>query len=280
VAARRRGDAGQHAQSLGLILTSAANPADGASPEAIRELARLIAGARRGVAFTGAGISTESGIPDFRSPGGLWTKNRPIPFDLFVASPEARAEAWRRKFTMDDHYRGAAPNRGHRALAALVAAGHIRTVVTQNIDDLHRVSGIPPEQIVELHGNGTYAVCIACGRRHELAGIRAAFESSGSPPACVACKAPVKSATVSFGQPMPRDAMARAKAAALEADLFLVLGSSLVVLPAADLPVLARHHGARLVIINREPTELDAIADLVIHGELGEILGELAVWSS
>ena len=236
------------------------------------DLARMVRGARRGVAFTGAGISTESGIPDFRSPGGLWASNMPIPFADFLAFEDARSEAWRRKFTMDDHYRGAAPNRGHQALARLVAAGNVATVVTQNIDGLHAASGIPDDRMVELHGNGTYARCLDCGRRHELAWVRPRFEATGRPPTCESCGGIVKSATISFGQPMPADAMRRAQAAAEEADVFLALGSSLVVYPAAAFPVIAKRAGASLVIVNREPTELDPYADLVIHADLGDVL--------
>lgn len=234
-------------------------------------LARLIGEARSAVAFTGAGISTGSGIPDFRSPGGLWSKNRPIAFGAFVGSPAMRREAWRRKFTMDDATRGAAPNAAHRAVARLVADGVVACVVTQNIDGLHEASGVPAEKLIELHGNGTYAACLDCRARHELADIRPAFEASGEPPSCRICGGLVKSATISFGQAMPVEAMARAEAAAQAADLFLVLGSSLVVYPAAALPVMAKRAGAALVIANREPTGLDPHADLVLRDDLVEL---------
>lgn len=229
------------------------------------------------VAFTGAGISTESGVPDFRTPGSPWMVNKPIPFEAFVKSREARIEAWRRKFAMDDHYADAAPNIGHRALARLVAEGRAPAIVTQNIDGLHQASGVPEDQVIELHGNGTYATCLACGWRHELAAIRPVFEATGAPPDCMICAGPVKSATVSFGQAMPRDKMSAAQQLALEAELFLVVGSSLVVYPAATLPIIAKKQGARLVIVNREPTELDAIADLVVRAEIGTVLARLAV---
>lgn len=187
-----------------------------------------------------------------------------------------RAEAWRRKFAMDDHYAGAAPNAGHRALARLVGQGRSPAIITQNIDGLHQASGVPDAQVIELHGNGTYATCLGCGRRHELAEIRPAFEATGEPPDCAACGGPVKSATISFGQAMPQDKMIRAQQLALEAELFLVLGSSLVVYPAATLPVIAKRREATLIIVNREPTELDAIADLVVRAEIGAALGPLA----
>ncbi len=244
--------------------------------DAIETLHAMLDAAGSIVAFTGAGISTESGVPDFRSAGSPWMVNKPIPFEAFVRSREVRAEAWRRKFAMDDHYAGAAPNAGHRALARLVGQGRAPAIITQNIDGLHQASGVPDDRVIELHGNGTYATCLACGRRHELAEIRPAFEATGEPPDCAACGGPVKSATISFGQAMPQDKMIRAQQLALEAELFLVLGSSLVVYPAATLPVIAKRREATLIIVNREPTELDAIADLVVRAEIGAALGPLA----
>lgn len=244
--------------------------------DAIETLHAMLDAAGSIVAFTGAGISTESGVPDFRSAGSPWMVNKPIPFEAFVKSREARAEAWRRKFAMDDHYAGAAPNAGHRALARLVGQGRAPAIITQNIDGLHQASGVPDDRVIELHGNGTYATCLGCGRRHELAEIRPAFEATGEPPDCAACGGPVKSATISFGQAMPQDKMIRAQQLALEAELFLVVGSSLVVYPAATLPVIAKRQEATLVIVNREPTELDAIADLVVRAEIGAALGPLA----
>ncbi len=244
--------------------------------DAIETLHAMLDRAGSIVAFTGAGISTESGVPDFRSAGSPWMVNKPIPFEAFVKSREARAEAWRRKFAMDDHYAGAAPNAGHRALARLVGQGRAPAIITQNIDGLHQASGVPDDRVIELHGNGTYATCLGCGRRHELAEIRPAFEATGEPPDCAACGGPVKSATISFGQAMPQDKMIRAQQLALEAELFLVIGSSLVVYPAATLPVIAKRQEATLIIVNREPTELDAIADLVVRAEIGAALGPLA----
>jgi NAD-dependent deacetylase len=238
----------------------------------IDELKALVADAESVVGFTGAGISTESGVPDFRSPNSPWMRNKPIPFDAFLQSEEARREAWRRKFTMDDLYRDARPSRGHLALASLVAQGKMAAVITQNIDGLHHASGIAAERVIELHGNGTYATCLSCGRRHELDAIRERFETHGVAPTCDSCGGIVKAATISFGQAMPERAMHRAQELALACDLFLVAGSSLVVYPAAALPALAKESGATLIIINREPTPLDVVADLVIRAEIGTVL--------
>jgi NAD-dependent deacetylase len=177
---------------------------------------------------------------------------------------------------MDDLYRDARPTRGHLGIATLVASGRMPAVITQNIDGLHQASGLADDQVIELHGNGTYAACLTCRRRHELADIRPRFEATGEPPLCAACGGIVKSATISFGQAMPEGRMRTALELALASDLFLVLGSSLVVHPAAALPSLAKENGARLVIINREPTPLDGEADLVIGGEIGPILSKIA----
>ena len=239
----------------------------------VEALGNLIAEAARIVPFTGAGISTECGIPDFRSPGGLWTRNRPIAFDEFVASPEARDESWRRRFAMEPVFAAAKPGRGHRALASLYKAGKIPAIITQNIDNLHQVSGFKADDVVELHGNTTYARCIGCGKAYDLAWVKARFEASGSAPDCTVCDDPVKTATISFGQSMPDDAMRRATELAQHCDLLLAIGSSLVVWPAAGFPLMAKNCGAKLVIINNEPTEQDDAADLVIRQDIGETLG-------
>jgi NAD-dependent deacetylase len=240
---------------------------------AIENLSALIADAKHVVACTGAGISTECGIPDFRSPGGLWTQNRPIPFDEFLASRDARNEAWRRKFVLEEKFQMARPGRGHRALARLSATGKLAAIITQNIDNLHQLSGVPDRQIVELHGNGSYATCLDCAERYELDWVKERFTASGGiAPDCAACSGPVKSATISFGQAMPGQQMRLAERATLSADLFLVIGSSLVVWPAAGFPVMAKRNGARFVIINRESTDQDRFADLVVHDDIGDTL--------
>jgi len=236
------------------------------------DLARLIADARRVVVFTGAGISTESGIPDFRSPGGVWSRMKPIYFQEFVGDPAKRREAWERTFAGRAGWTGRAPNAGHYAVARLVAEGKASAVITQNVDNLHQDSGVPLEKVIELHGNASYAKCLECGERHDLAELRESFLKAGEIPYCRVCGGLVKTATISFGQPMPEEPMARAEAETLSCDLFLVLGSSLVVYPAAGFPLLAKRNGARLAIVNREPTELDGFADLVLHDEIGPVM--------
>ncbi len=240
--------------------------------EGVARLGDMIAEASVIVPFTGAGISTECGIPDFRSPGGLWTQNRPIPYEEFVASQQARNESWRRRFAMEPIFAAAKPGRGHRALASLYRAGKVPAVITQNIDNLHQRSGFAPDHVIELHGNTTYARCVGCGRTYDLAWVKERFNASGAPD-CVDCSDPVKTATISFGQAMPEDAMDRATELARSCDLFIAIGSSLVVWPAAGFPIMAKNSGARLVIINREPTDQDDIADLVIRHDIGETLG-------
>jgi NAD-dependent deacetylase len=235
----------------------------------IDALRRMISEASRIVAFTGAGISTESGIPDFRSPGGIWPRYRPIEFSDFLASEDFRRESWRRKFATEETVRKATPNAGHRALARLHDWGKLHALVTQNIDGLHQASGIPDDRIIELHGNGTYASCLQCRRRYELEWVREIFSQNERLPVCGACGGMIKTATISFGQAMPEDAMARAREATMAADLFIVLGSSLVVYPAAGFPIMAKQKGARLVIVNRDPTDQDEIADLVVNAEIG-----------
>jgi len=244
--------------------------------EDIQQLARLIDEASRVVVFTGAGISTESGIPDFRSPNGIWSQTTPIYFDEYVASADARIEAWRRKFEIDRDMIGAEPNRGHRAVAKLVRTGKVSAVITQNIDGLHQESGVPDDRMIELHGNGTYATCLSCAARYGLEPIRAAFEADNTLPVCDDCGGIVKTATISFGQAMPEGPMDRAREETLACDLFLAVGSSLVVYPAAGFPAMAKQNDAGLVIVNRDPTDLDRIADLVLNREIGPTLGEAA----
>jgi len=246
-----------------------------AARRAADALAAAFAAAERAVVFTGAGISTESGIPDFRSPGGIWSTMKPILYQEFLDSEEVRLEDWRRRFRMAASFAAVAPNAGHRAIARLVRDGPVATVVTQNIDRLHQRAGVPHERVVELHGHGTGAACLDCGAETALADAEAAIAATGRAPRCGACGGLVKGAIVSFGQPMPPAAMLRAGEASRDCDLFVVVGSSLVVQPAAGFPLIARRSGARLVILDRAATALDAEADLVLRGPIGEILGPL-----
>ena len=236
-------------------------------------LRAVIDAARRVVFFTGAGISTESGIPDFRSPGtGLWTKIKPIQFQDFVASDAVRQESWRRRFTGDRAMENAKPNKGHDAIAKLIRDGKATAVITQNVDNLHQDSGIGADRVIELHGNASYAKCLDCDTRFEMAHLEQQFTGTGRVAPCGSCGGIVKSATISFGQSMPEREMRRAQEETVNCDLFIVVGSSLVVYPAAGFPELAKQLGAKLVIVNREPTPLDDIADLVVHREIGPAL--------
>jgi NAD-dependent deacetylase len=240
----------------------------------VERLGEMIASARRIVPFTGAGISTECGIPDFRSPGGIWTKHRPIPYDEFLSSQEARNESWKRRFAMQDTFGAAKPGRGHRALAALYRAGKVPGVITQNIDNLHQNSGVAANDVIELHGNTTFARCIGCGKRFEIEWVREKFDAEGGiAPSCPACDDPIKTATISFGESMPEIPMQRATELSQDCDLMLVIGSSLVVWPAAGFPLLAKRCGAKFAIINIQPTDQDDQADLVIRFDIGETLG-------
>jgi NAD-dependent deacetylase len=247
---------------------------DETGTSALRELLQQ---SRRALVFTGAGISTESGIPDFRSPGGIWSRMQPIYFQEFIASEDKRREAWGRRFDNRDGWVGAQPNRGHYAVAQWIAAGKASAVITQNVDNLHQVSGVPEDKVIELHGNATYARCLGCSVRIELADIEREFQASGTVGPCRACGGIVKSATISFGQPMPLLPMQRAHEETMACDLFIVLGSSLSVFPAADFPLRAKQNGARLVIVNRDPTAMDELADLVIHAAIGATLSGLQV---
>ncbi|MDX1734016.1 MAG: Sir2 family NAD-dependent protein deacetylase [Halioglobus sp.] len=229
----------------------------------------LLAASRRAVVFTGAGISTESGIPDFRGPSGLWKKMKPIEFQDFMASEDVRQDSWRQRFEHGSGLLEARPNKGHAAVAILVERGPVSAVITQNVDNLHQESGVPPNRVIELHGNATYARCLACGVRVEMAELEREFREAGRVGPCAQCGGIVKSATISFGQAMPEEPMRRAEQETLACDLFVVLGSSLTVYPAAGFPALARRNGAELVIVNEQPTDLDALASLVISAGIG-----------
>jgi len=209
--------------------------------------------------------------------GRVWSQIKPILFQDFVADPERRVEAWRPHLFRPGRLGRPATNDGHRAVRTLWDQGKLACVITQNVDNLHQASGLPDEAVIELHGNAGYATCLSCGLRHEIEDLRPGFEATETPPSCRDCGGVVKVATISFGQSMPAEPMRRAEAAARDCDLFLVLGSSLVVYPAATIPLLARRHGARLAILNREPTDLDHSADLVLNDEIGPCLREIVL---
>jgi NAD-dependent deacetylase len=234
-----------------------------------------IAASRRIVGFTGAGISTESGIPDFRSPGGVWSRNRTVYFQEFMSRREERIEYWRQKVEGWPEMRVARPNAGHRAFAALEKMGKLRCLITQNIDGLHQAAGNSPEMVVELHGTSVEAMCLSCGDRIPMDEAVARVQAGDLAPECRHCGGYLKPATISFGQPMPEREMRRATAAAADCEVFLAVGSSLVVQPAAGFPLLAKQRGARLIIINRDPTPLDELADLVLREEIGQALPAL-----
>jgi NAD-dependent deacetylase len=233
----------------------------------IEQLADLIGHARAGIAFTGAGISTESGIPDFRSPGGVWSKQSPVYYDDFLRSRSERIRYWKMRQEMYHDFADAKPNEGHDAIAQLETSGHITAVITQNIDGLHQDGG--SRRVIELHGTTRAVVCVGCSKEWPPAKIIAQVEAGDEAPECDECGGPLKSKTISFGQAMPEEAMREAHQLATEADLCLAIGSSLVVEPAASIPRVAKHAGAALVILNKTETPLDTIADLVIHEPIG-----------
>ena len=235
-------------------------------------LATLIRERQPCVVLTGAGVSTESGIPDFRGPNGIWKQIKPIHFREFLSSPELRQEAWRRRFSNADGWVGAKPNAGHLAVAQLVQMSKVASVITQNVDNLHQESGVPAERVIELHGNSTYAKCLDCQVRVELVELETEFKTTGNVSPCKRCGGVIKTATISFGQGMPAREMQQAEEAAMQCDLMLVLGSSLTVFPAADIPIHAKQNGAALAIVNAEPTPLDRYADLVIQAGIGAVM--------
>jgi NAD-dependent deacetylase len=243
--------------------------------DALDRAGGLLVGARRIVVFTGAGVSTDSGIPDFRSPGGIWTRYDPrqLGFRRYVTDPAARRLAWRLRREL--HQLEARPNAAHLACARLAEAGRLAGVITQNVDGLHTDAGLPAELVCEVHGTGRQFVCLACGDRGPMADAVARVEAGEEDPDCLACGGIIKAATVSFGQGIPADVWARAEALTAACDAFVVVGSSLVVQPAAGLPRRASRLGAKLVIVNREPTPLDDLADAVLHGEAGTLLPAL-----
>ena len=241
--------------------------------DSISRLAAMIREAKKAIAFTGAGISTESGIDDFRSPGGVWTRHQPVMFDDFLRDPDERRRFWRMRREMLPTMLAAQPNAGHFALAKLESDGRLDGLITQNIDELHQKAG--SRRVVEIHGTAMKVHCLDCDKRWPAGEIQARLDAGEEEFTCDACGGLLKSMTVSFGQGIPPAVWQEAAALARTCDLFLSIGSSLVVQPAAALPETARRRGARLVIINRDATPLDEIADLVIQTPIGHTLGSV-----
>ncbi len=240
--------------------------------EDIHSLGELVNWAQDIVVLTGAGISTESGIPDFRSPGGIWEKFRIVEYPEYMASEEARIEDWARRFYMKDQIGEVEPNAGHHKIAEWIEKDKCAGLITQNIDGLHQRAGVPDNKIIEIHGNATTASCTDCGTKHTMDQCRGLFEASGESPKCTACGGIIKTDVVMFGEAMPVAATNAAFDLAQTADLFIVIGTSLVVQPAATLPLHAQRAGAKFAIVNRDATELDRFADCVVNGEIGAVM--------
>lgn len=236
-----------------------------------RELTALLRPARRILVFTGAGISTASGIPDFRGPQGVWTRRRPVEFADFLASEEKRIEYWDYKLEAHEQFRGAAPNAVHRAIAKLTRLGRVQAVVTQNIDGLHQDAGTSPELVIELHGTNRFVECLSCGAREGPDRAMQFFRTERRAPRC-SCEGLLKPATISFGQALRPEVLQAAARHAAQADLVLALGSTLSVQPAASLPLIALRAGAAYAIVNRGPTEHDELATLRLEGDVSEIV--------
>jgi NAD-dependent deacetylase len=236
----------------------------------VQEFATKIRESHEIVVFTGAGISTESGIPDFRSPGGLWTRYRPVTFQEYLSTESARIEAWKRRLETHEAHKNAKPNIGHYFIQSLDQKGKLIGLITQNVDGLHSEAGLVDEKIVELHGTNRKIICLKCNKFFDPDEVIKRLVGDFSSPNCDACGGILKAATVSFGQAMPQEAMRRAQEWTEQAAVFMVMGSSLQVQPAASFPVFAKRNGALLAIINREPTPLDEYGEFVHHGAIGE----------
>ena len=253
------------------------SPEPDTGTETLDTIAGWLRDARAIAILTGAGISTESGIPDFRGPNGVWTKNpaaeKTATLQYYVSDPEVRKLAWQNRLRSEMW--SAEPNDGHRAVAELAQVANVHTLVTQNIDGLHHAAGSDPDFLIEIHGTVHFAKCLACGWRGPMAETLERVRAGEEDPACLECGGMLKSATISFGENLVREDLARAQKAAAHCDVFLALGTSLGVYPAAALPEVALANGARLVIVNGEPTPFDGDADAVSHAKLGDLLPAL-----
>jgi NAD-dependent deacetylase len=240
----------------------------------LKEVARWILSAKRVIVFSGAGLSTESGIPDFRSPGGVWDRYNPedFYFQNFLASEASREKYWQMATEMYEPIKTAQPNQAHLAIAELEKLGKLDCVITQNIDGLHFKAGNSEEKVIQLHGTAIFVSCLSCKKRYHRDEIQQRIKEGQKAPRCNDCGGLLKPATISFGQSMPEKETEEAYHRSSLCDLFMVVGSSLVVQPAASMPLVAKRNGAKLVIVNRDPTPYDDMADLVVHGQAGSTL--------
>lgn len=242
--------------------------------DSIVRIAKKIKEGGKNVVFTGAGISTESGIPDFRSQGGIWDKYRPVYFDEFMSARESRVEYWRRWVELHPVISGAKPNQAHLALASLDAMGLVQAVVTQNVDSLHQASGIADEKVIELHGNTTRIRCMSCRNITPIAKVQQRLAAGDSAPECQ-CGGFLKPDTISFGQSMPVAEVEKSTALCRRCDFFMIVGSTLLVQPAAQMPFFAKNNGAFMVIINLSETPCDGMCDVVIREKAGDVLQQI-----
>ena len=249
----------------------------GEMDEGVGKVAQWIVASKSVVVFVGAGMSTESGIPDFRSPGGVWDRYDPedFQFDRFLSHEGSREKYWRMATEMYDSMKDALPNAGHLAIAELERLGKLDCLITQNIDGLHFKAGNSGQRVLELHGTAMHVTCLGCGARYERDEVQARLAKGEKAPRCDACGGLLKPATISFGQAMPERETAEAYRRSGSCDLFIVVGSSLVVHPAASMPVIAKRAGAKLVIINRDETACDRLADLIIQGYAGPVMAAI-----
>ncbi|MGQ9655254.1 MAG: SIR2 family NAD-dependent protein deacylase [Thermodesulfobacteriota bacterium] len=245
--------------------------------DTVREVVEWILAAKRVVVFTGAGVSTESGIPDFRSAGGIWEKYDPDDFTYqrFVSSEEAREQYWRLGSEFYLSLRHVKPNQAHEAIAELEKLGKLECVITQNVDGLHQMAGNSPEKVIEVHGTFRTVTCLKCGKRYTREVVQGMIDGGVKVPRCDECKGILKDDTIAFGQAMPEKETAEAFRRCEECDLCFVIGSSLVVQPAASMPIVAKQTGAKLVIVNREPTPYDRLADAVLRGSAGAVMTQI-----
>jgi NAD-dependent deacetylase len=245
--------------------------------EQLEQVAQWIKASKRIVVFSGAGLSTESGIPDFRSPGGVWDRYNPedFYFQNFLSSEVSREKYWQMSTEMYEPIKKAQPNLAHLAIAELEKLGKLDCVITQNIDGLHFKAGNSEEKVIQLHGTAMYVSCLSCNKRYDRDEIQERLKKGLKVPYCNDCGGPLKPATISFGQSMPERETEEAYHRSSLSDLFIVIGSSLVVQPAASMPLVAKRNGAKLVIINRDPTPYDGMADIVIHGQAGPTMASI-----